>query len=504
MATPTELFINSELPKRPYTNQFPLTAGHVPVATGTGLQVEARALTTSDISGMDSYATQGDLSNVLAGLWDDRGAYTVNAAGNINYPSSAGSGVAGALMKGDIFTVAGAVAGISTINNIAVNNGDTVRALVDNPSATDNAHWAIAENNIGYVPENRANKTTSTDLSGATGTYPDTPTVKSYIDKYDISAASINSTGTVTLTRTASDLTFQVPTAISGLSFDANTGVLTSSYTNDATSTTITVAANEVSDNVFRIKDNDDATKKIAFQASGITAGETRTITVPDSNVDLGDLPSVALTNTNNLTNTAARILGGSGGTASKPNAIIITGVGNTANGGQSVILTGRGVNTTLGGAVVHGPYQITPATTGAIKQSAVLIGRTLNAMSSVLDCTASGAVTNSGDTKSIGATTANGMSGQTNGSGIHELVVTAKSITGAFQAFSAKYIVSCSYNGTTYSIDAVTTQHMSSRNGDGMSVAFSISSGYLIITITNTTDTGDVWWSGYMDSMYI
>ena len=281
MPTSTEIFINSELPKRPYTNQFPLTLGHVPVATGVGLQVEARALTTSDISGMSDYATQEDLSNVLAGLWDDRGAYTVNAAGNINYPSSAGSGVAGALMKGDIFTVAGAVAGISTINNTAVNNGDTVRALVDNPSATDNAHWAIAENNIGYVPENRANKTTNTDLSGATGTYPDTPTVKSYIDKYDISAASINSTGTVTLTRTASDLTFQVPTAISGLSFDANTGVLTSSYTNNATSTTITVAANEVSDNVFRIKDNSDTTKKIAFEASGITTGETRTITMP-------------------------------------------------------------------------------------------------------------------------------------------------------------------------------------------------------------------------------
>ncbi|WP_288984911.1 hypothetical protein, partial [uncultured Flavobacterium sp.] len=114
---------------------------------------------------------------------------------------------------------------------------------------------------------------------------------KSYIDKYDISAASINSTGTVTLTRTASDLTFQVPTAISGLSFDANTGVLTSSYTNNATSTTITVAANEVSDNVFRIKDNDDATKKIAFEASGITTGQTRTITMPDVDVDLGKVP---------------------------------------------------------------------------------------------------------------------------------------------------------------------------------------------------------------------
>lgn len=298
MPTSTEIFINSELPKRPYTNQFPLTAGHVPVATGVGLEVEARILSASDISDMSSYATQGDLSNVLAdaneyadglvvGLWDDRGAYTVNAAGNINYPSSAGSGVAGALMKGDIFTVAGAVTGVSTINNIAVNNGDTVRALVDNPSATDNAHWVIAENNIGYVPENTANKTTNTDLSGAAGTYPDTPTVKSYIDNYDISAAAINSTGTVTLTRTESDLTFQVPTAISGLSFDPNTGVLTSSYTNNAVDTIITVAANEVSDNVFRIKDDTDATKKIAFQASNIGAGQTKTISMPNFDVYL-------------------------------------------------------------------------------------------------------------------------------------------------------------------------------------------------------------------------
>ena len=54
-----------ELPKD-HTNQFPLDAGHVPVATGVGLQVEARALTTSDISDMSNYATQEDLSNVLA------------------------------------------------------------------------------------------------------------------------------------------------------------------------------------------------------------------------------------------------------------------------------------------------------------------------------------------------------------------------------------------------------------------------------------------------------
>jgi hypothetical protein len=37
-------------------------------------------------------------------------------------------------------------------------------------------------------------------------------------------------------------------------------------------------------DDVFRILDNGDATKKIAFEASGITTGTTRTATMPDAN----------------------------------------------------------------------------------------------------------------------------------------------------------------------------------------------------------------------------
>ena len=43
----------------------------------------------------------------------------------------------------------------------------------------------------------------------------------------------------------------------------------------------------EMADNVFRIQDNGDATKEIAFEASGISTGTTRTITMPDSAVTL-------------------------------------------------------------------------------------------------------------------------------------------------------------------------------------------------------------------------
>lgn len=43
----------------------------------------------------------------------------------------------------------------------------------------------------------------------------------------------------------------------------------------------------EFADNVFRIQDNGDATKEIAFEASSIGSGVTRTITMPNSDVTL-------------------------------------------------------------------------------------------------------------------------------------------------------------------------------------------------------------------------
>jgi len=46
----------------------------------------------------------------------------------------------------------------------------------------------------------------------------------------------------------------------------------------------------EFADNVFRIQDDTTATKEIAFQASPITAANTRTITMCDNDLDLRDI----------------------------------------------------------------------------------------------------------------------------------------------------------------------------------------------------------------------
>lgn len=53
------------------------------------------------------------------------------------------------------------------------------------------------------------------------------------------------------------------------------------------TETTSAGGGTTFADNVFRVQDNVDATKEIAIEASAITTGTTRTITMPDANVDL-------------------------------------------------------------------------------------------------------------------------------------------------------------------------------------------------------------------------
>lgn len=50
------------------------------------------------------------------------------------------------------------------------------------------------------------------------------------------------------------------------------------------------ISSSEFADNVFRINDNSDSTKQLAFQISGVSTGTTRTITMPDSDVDLGSI----------------------------------------------------------------------------------------------------------------------------------------------------------------------------------------------------------------------
>ncbi len=68
--------------------------------------------------------------------------------------------------------------------------------------------------------------------------------------------------------------------------------------------------SDEFSDDVFRIIDDVDPTKKIAFQASAITASTTRTVSMPDANVNLADVNNAVLVDGSRAF-TAAQSMGG-------------------------------------------------------------------------------------------------------------------------------------------------------------------------------------------------
>lgn len=188
---------------------------------------------------LDNYATKTYVEGLVAGLLDDRGSYdpTITSA----YPTSAdnGSGVDGAVLKGDIwFFSADGIVGTKTVKT-----GYSVRALEDDPGQ-DETKWDILNVGLGYIPENVANKILSSgDLNTATD------------DQY------------------ASALLLK------------NLLALKANKANETHTGAMRVPS------TLKIYDVVDDTKEALFNVSNITPGQARTITVPDRNVTLGELP---------------------------------------------------------------------------------------------------------------------------------------------------------------------------------------------------------------------
>lgn len=103
------------------------------------------------------------------------------------------------------------------------------------------------------------------------------------------------------------------------------------------------------SDATFRIQDNADATKQIAFEASGITTGTTRTLTIPDA-----DITVVGIATTQTLTNKS--MSGGANTFTNIPLTTAVTGVLPTANGGSRIAQV---ANTETGVYATGGTTQI-------------------------------------------------------------------------------------------------------------------------------------------------
>ena len=146
------------VPKTTTVNGHALSANITVTAADVGLgSVNNTADSAKPVSTAQAAADAATLvsanayaDGLVVGLWDDRGSW--NASGNA-FPTTGGSGAAGAIVKGDIWTIStSATAG--ALNGIPV--GSTIRATANTPGQTT-ANWAIAEVGLGYVPYNATN-----------------------------------------------------------------------------------------------------------------------------------------------------------------------------------------------------------------------------------------------------------------------------------------------------------------------------------------------------------
>lgn len=264
-------------------------------------------------------------------------------------------------------------------------------------------------------------------------------------------------------------------------------------------------APGEYLDNTFRIKDNDDTTKKIAFQASGIATGEERTITMPDADVDLGTLPSVATTDFNTLSGTRTRILGGSSNTVSGTDNVVVTGSNNSLSASGQVVLTGDFIaEVTWNCAVVTAATADSATYRKTVAVTTAMMGATFWSVHLNGACTTGGAYSATTVPKSYLSVYGN-VGGSTTFStiGIHTLTIigrtanTAGSSIGSANRFVGKRRVVVDLNSGTATV-SITTEGTDYSYGSAVTLDITNDGGKLRIapffTNESASETSSVW----------
>ena len=188
---------------------------------------------------------------------------------------------------GTVLTTASSIANSNlanstvTIGSSAVALGSSVTTLTGITSLTADAVVAKA-NGFRVIDPTDATKQVAFDASGVATSTTRTLTVPNVSDTLVLLGATQTLTNkTIALgSNTITGALANGITATTQSASDNSTKVATTAYVDNQVTAG---AVNEFSDNVFRVKDNSDASKKLAFECSGISGSTTRTMTVPNT-----------------------------------------------------------------------------------------------------------------------------------------------------------------------------------------------------------------------------
>lgn len=334
MATPFENFVNTELPKRIGTNESPITpeAGDIPVFTGVGLLTESKTAAEAGLATEEFATNAADTAETNAKSYADdlitsiyKFQTTYNPQTTGNFPTTANTVGEVAIKKGFTWVVSG-VTGQYTFQGVTVDNGDTLLALVDNASATSAADWHITEANLGYTPENQNNKDTDGTLAANSDTkYPSQKAVKTYADTKQAALVDV----------------------ITADTYGSSTQWPAITFNTKGIATGVTLHSPTFTDATFSVQKNGSPSITASWSLTALTASVVHTY--PNKDINFGDLPSVATTNSNTISSTALRcsILGGSSNNVSGTDNITIGGFGNVVTGSRVALINCTAVAST-------------------------------------------------------------------------------------------------------------------------------------------------------------
>ena len=212
------------------------------------------------------------------------GALTGNVTGNVSGSSGSTTGNAATATA---LETARTIAGVSfdgsaniSLNNNAITNGAGYLTAVATGNIADDAVTYAKIQNVSAT-----NRILGRDSSGAGAIEEITPanlrTMINVEDGADVTdATNVNAAGAVMESDTSTSA-MQFVVDEDNMSSDSATKVPTQQSVKAYVDSQ--AGATEFADNVFRVKDNSDASKKLAFECSGISGSTTRTMTVPNT-----------------------------------------------------------------------------------------------------------------------------------------------------------------------------------------------------------------------------